>query len=111
MNRFDQFFSKSIPSVSEKELVILQLLVNGDELYGLEMVKTASGHLKRGTVYVTLNRMENTGLVESRLVTAPEGKTGPSRRAYRITAEGHRLFDAVNVFASSLKIATEGGVL
>lgn len=78
-----------IPSLSKKEAVILHLLVNEGDMYGLEMIR-ASNELKRGTVYVTLGRMAEKGYVESRLEDAPEG--GVARRVYRATGCGRRVF-------------------
>jgi len=49
--------SMNIPRVSNKEHLILSLLAGIGEQYSLEIVKNSEGKLKRGTVYVTLNRM------------------------------------------------------
>lgn len=76
-----------IPKLSKKEVVILDLLVNQDRMYGLEMVR-ASDELKRGTVYVTLSRMAEKGYVESKLEDAPE--SGVARRVYQVTGHGKR---------------------
>ena len=56
-----------LPSLSGKEGLILDLLGRSREMYGLELVTASVGELKRGTVYVTLGRMEAKGLVESNL--------------------------------------------
>lgn len=73
------------PSISRLEGLILDLL--GDaERYGLELVGASDGALKRGTVYVTLARMEAQGLVTSRHEDAPPGQGGLPRRLYRRTA-------------------------
>src|SRR3954467_90565 len=48
-----------------KERLILELLASLGPLYGLQLVEHSDGALKRGTVYVTLGRMEAKGLVES----------------------------------------------
>jgi lipopolysaccharide export LptBFGC system permease protein LptF len=42
------------PRLSAKELLILELLVRDNAMYGLELVAASRGQLKRGTVYVTL---------------------------------------------------------
>ena len=55
-----------VPRVSEKERLILELLIAQGELYGLQLVRASKGRLKRGTVYVTLGRMAEKGFVESR---------------------------------------------
>jgi PadR family transcriptional regulator PadR len=74
---------------SSKEVVVLDLLAGETELYGLEMVDTSQGALKRGTIYVTLSRMEKKGYVESWLDQATPSQ-GPPRRLYRITLLGRR---------------------
>jgi DNA-binding PadR family transcriptional regulator len=50
-----------IPRLSGKEFAILNLLVTNGEMYGLEMVRALPSTLKRGTIYVTLSRMEEKG--------------------------------------------------
>ena len=51
-------------TVSPKELLVLELLRH-QELYGLQLVAASRGRLKRGTVYVTLGRMEEKGYITS----------------------------------------------
>lgn len=82
-----------LPNLSKREAQILELLVGEpDGMYGLEMVRTSS-ELKRGTVYVTLNRMAEKGLVESRREDrGSEG--GLSRRVFTVTGLGQRTWKA-----------------
>jgi PadR family transcriptional regulator, regulatory protein PadR len=82
-----------VPTLSRKESLILELLVEHDEMYGLELV-AASRQLKRGTVYVTLGRMEEKGYVTSRLEEAPPRAGGLPRRVYRPTPLGRRVLTA-----------------
>ena len=49
----------------KKEQRILELLVSEGPQFGLQLVDASHGELKRGTVYVTLARMEAKGLVDS----------------------------------------------
>jgi len=77
-------------TVSPKELLVLDLLVRDGELYGLQLVAASKRRLKRGTVYVTLGRMEDKGYITSRLDEPPkvEGRDGavdrrPSRQVNR----------------------------
>lgn len=79
---------------SGKEAKILQLLVAHGELYGLDLVKRSDGSLKRGTVYVTLDRMEGKGFVESRQEAAPAHAGGMPRRMYKVTGLGERALRA-----------------
>ena len=83
-----------IPRLSVKESLILDLLAHGDELYGLQLVAASKGRLKRGTVYVTLGRMEDKGYVTSRAEDAPDGAGGLPRRLYEATPFGLRVLKA-----------------
>jgi DNA-binding PadR family transcriptional regulator len=56
-------------------------------------VAASRGRLKRGSVYVTLGRMEQKGLVRSRVEARPG--EGPARRLYEPTAQGRRVLTAV----------------
>ena len=58
-------------------------------MYGLDIVRRSGGSLRRGTVYVTLSRMEDRGLVEGLRVAQDHGLP---RRAYRVTHEGRQEF-------------------
>ena len=55
-----------LPKFSSAERQIIELLVEHEELFGLQMVELSGGRLKRGTVYVTLGRMQEKGYLESR---------------------------------------------
>ena len=81
-------------TLSEKESLILELLSQGSEMYGLQLVAASKRQLKRGTVYVTLGRMEEKGYITSHLEDAPADAGGLPRRIYRPTALGRRVFAA-----------------
>lgn len=76
------------PRVSPVEAEILSLL-RTKEFYGLELVKESS-MLKRGTVYVTLERMTDKGYVKSREAERAPHESGLPRRIYAITGLGQR---------------------
>jgi DNA-binding PadR family transcriptional regulator len=78
---------------SEKEFVVLSLLARHSELYGLELVSLADGALKRGTVYVTLARMQDKGYIRARR-PAGGAHSGLPRPRYRLTALGERALRA-----------------
>ena len=82
-----------IPTLSSKEALVLQLLVEHGELYGLQLVSSSRRSLKRGTVYVTLGRMEDKGYVRSRLEAPPVNAGGLPRRLYEATALGQRVLN------------------
>ena len=83
-----------IPTLPPKEALILELLVGESEMYGLQLVAASRRRLKRGTVYVTLGRMEEKGFITSRLEDAPPEAGGLPRRVYEPTAFGRRVLDA-----------------
>jgi PadR family transcriptional regulator, regulatory protein PadR len=79
-----------VPTLSGKEHVILELL-GSREMYGLELVTESGGALKRGTVYVTLGRMEEKGYVTSRAEEASPAQGGLPRPLYQSTPYGREL--------------------
>jgi len=91
-----------LPRLSAKETLILELLARGEELYGLQFVAASKGRLKRGTVYVTLGRMEAKGYVTARAEDAPAGAGGMPRRLYEATPHGVRVLKAWSMMAQHL---------
>jgi len=89
---------EATPRLSQKELLILEMLLEAGEMYGLEMVEGSRGRLKRGTVYVTLGRMADKGYVTSRQAERGPGEAGLLRRLYRATPQGARLAKAWATF-------------
>jgi DNA-binding PadR family transcriptional regulator len=83
--------NERLPKFSAAERLILELLVQKGELFGLQMVEQSAGRLKRGTVYVTLGRMQEKGYLESRQEPLPEGAIGLPRRLYRPTGYALRV--------------------
>lgn len=92
-----------IPKLSRTERLILELL-SGDEMFGLQLVEQSKGALKRGTVYVTLGRMQDKGYVESWTEQQPVGAIGLPRRLYRPTAYGARVLAAWESVARTFKL-------
>ena len=94
-------------NLSSKEAAILeQLVVAGSaELYGLQMVKASGDRLKLGTIYVTLNRLEDKGYVTSRKEVDAQ-QTVP-RRLYRISGAGARAFHVYMAGMTAMANATE----
>jgi PadR family transcriptional regulator PadR len=92
--------------------VILELLVEHGELFGLALVAASGGRLKRGTVYVTLGRMEEKGYLDSRQEPLPPGAIGLPRRLYTPTAHAVRVLaawrGAARIYAGA-SLTTETG--
>ena len=79
--------------LTAKEREILKLLIgHGAEMYGLEMVARSDGRLTRGSIYVLLDRLEQRGLVSSRVEERTPRTSGISRRLYQPTGHGRRVF-------------------
>lgn len=87
---------------SRTERLILELVADR-EAFGLELIQRSGGRLKRGTVYVTLGRMQEKGYVESRTEALPPGAIGLPRRLYRPTAYGLRALDAWRLVVQALR--------
>lgn len=91
-----------IPTLSAKESLILSMLVPGGEMYGLEIVRESDGGIKRGTVYVTVNRMEEKGYVDSRKEEKDPTVPGLPRRLYKATGYGISVFNLWQHAANTL---------
>lgn len=76
--------------LNTKEKLVLDMLIQRGESYGLDMVKVSGGTLKRGTIYVTLGRLMDKGYVTCRT------SLWSNRRKYRATGLGERMFRAVS---------------
>ncbi|HEY0047982.1 MAG TPA: helix-turn-helix transcriptional regulator [Pyrinomonadaceae bacterium] len=86
--------NNNFPKLSAKEMLILEMLIGKGEMFGLEMVEASSGNLKRGTIYVTLQRMGDKGYIESREEPRSMPEIGIPRRKYLATGLGERVFQA-----------------
>ena len=70
---------------------MLELLAAKGAMYGLQLVSGSRGRLKRGTIYVTLGRMEEKGYLTSRPDDEPSETGGLPRRLYEPTALGREV--------------------
>jgi len=70
-------------SIPKKELLVLEILAASGPMHGLGLVTESGEALKRGTVYVTLGRMEAKGFVMSEQEPSHPGAIGLPRRIYR----------------------------
>lgn len=75
-----------------EQLVLLAVLQVGDEAYGIPVRdaihRLAGRDLTFGTIYKTLNRMEEKGLVRSRVGRDSPVRGGRRTRCYVVTAAG-----------------------
>ena len=103
------------PTMSGKEAVVMELLLRNPatEMYGLELVKDSRKQLKRGTVYVTLSRMEDKHFIESKLEEKRDDASGLPRRLYKATGYGQRVFEVWQMARElgRLRTADLGGAL
>ena len=77
-----------------EQLVLLALLRLGDGAYGMAVrreIETRAGRdASIGAVYATLDRLEEKGLVKSRLGEASAARGGRAKKCFSITAAGAR---------------------
>lgn len=84
--------TNNFPKLSQKEMLILEMLIGKGEMFGLEMVEASEGDLKRGTIYVTLQRMGDKGYIESREEPRQSPEIGIPRRKYWATGLGEKVY-------------------
>jgi DNA-binding PadR family transcriptional regulator len=90
-------------TLSAKEMLILELLVANGEMYGLQLVAGSRRRLKRGTVYVTLGRMEEKGYLTSRAEEQSPDTGGLPRRLYQPTTLGRSVLKTWRAAAAQLR--------
>lgn len=75
-----------------QQMAMLAVARLGADAYGAgireELMKVAGRTVSVPTVYVTLVRLEEQGMVTSRDVASEEGRGGRARRVFALTAEG-----------------------
>jgi DNA-binding PadR family transcriptional regulator len=92
-----------LPSISSIESLIIDLL-REEERYGLELVEASDRRLKRGTIYVTLARMEAKGFISSRQEERNAAAIGLPRRMYRVTPYGLKVQKAYKLLREALAL-------
>jgi DNA-binding PadR family transcriptional regulator len=95
--------SSRLPSISPVESLIMDLLRH-EERYGLELVEASNRELKRGTIYVTLARMEIKGFITSRQEEPRPAAIGLPRRMYRVTPYGIKVHKAFKLLREALSL-------
>ena len=87
--------NNDIPGLSRIEFLIMNLLVSArGEMYGLQLVDVSGGALKRGTIYVTLSRLEDKGYISSRREAETIGGAS-ARRLYKTTGHGQKVYQSL----------------
>lgn len=75
-----------------EQLILLAVLRLGDSAYGVsvlnELEQVAGRCLTRATAYVTLQRLEEKGLLGSRLADPTPERGGRAKRYFRLTGAG-----------------------
>jgi DNA-binding PadR family transcriptional regulator len=80
--------------LGELEQMVLMAVLRLDDPYPVsvrnEINARAGVDLSRGTIYVTLHRLERRGLVESRLGDPTPERGGKAKRCFTVTPAGRR---------------------
>jgi DNA-binding PadR family transcriptional regulator len=75
-----------------EQMLLLAALRLGGEAYGVRLMEELEGRIgrrvSRGSVYVTLDRMETKGWIASEMSQSSPHRGGRPRRIVRVTAEG-----------------------
>jgi DNA-binding PadR family transcriptional regulator len=98
---------ESAPTLPPTERLILELLAESGPAFGLRLVELSNGRLKRGTVYVTLGRMEAKGFLSSQQEELPRGAIGLPRRQYQPTPLGLRALRAWGRYLEDLQLEVQ----
>ena len=80
-----------------EELILLMIMLLKDEAYGLairkELKEQANRTVTIGAVHGTVNRLEKTGFIESRLGGASDLRGGRRKRLFTITSAGKSILE------------------
>ena len=92
-----------------EQLILLAIVRLGDNAYAVsirrEIEARAGRPLSRGTVYVTLDRMQRRGHVDSWFAAPTPERGGKAKKFYRVSPEARR---ALTVARDSLLTMWEG---
>jgi len=99
-----------------EQSVLLSILGLDDDAYGRAILNGVQQSLKRsvsaGAVYSTLDRLETSGLVKSRLAAGTAVRGGRARRYYTVSAAGRRALretrQALTAIWKDVKLTAEG---
>jgi DNA-binding PadR family transcriptional regulator len=86
---------------SQREAAILSILINGEK-YGREIrneyEERTGRSLPLGALYVTLSRMEDGGLVNSRMGESVHERGGNRRKYFKMTGLGEHALSAFEAY-------------
>jgi PadR family transcriptional regulator PadR len=89
-----------------EQAVLLAIVRLRDQAYGRAILQEVQGRLERdvaaGAVHATLGRLEEKGLVASRLGTGTPVRGGRARRFYRLQPTGLRALNEARAAVDSL---------
>ena len=89
-----------------EQAVLMATLRLGKDAYGRTILKEAQSRLKRelaaGAVYATLDRLEDKGLITSRLGEGTAARAGRPRRYYAIEGVGVRALNESKAVADNI---------
>src|SRR5215471_15601394 len=90
-----------------EQLVLAAILTLGDDAYGVSIHTKVSGlaapkPISLGAIYVTLDRLEDKGLVSSWLSDPTSERGGRAKRCYRLKAIGERALEESAVTAKRI---------
>lgn len=99
-----------------EQMVILAILRLGDDAYGMtvrrELERTAARNVTFGTVYGTLDRLEEKGFVSSRHADPEPVRGGRARRYFRVEPQGElalvRARDMMGRLWDGVQLASDG---
>jgi|SRR6267378_2468514 len=98
-----------------EELVLLAILNQGDEAYGVTIHEALEEATNRsitiGSLYTTLSRLEEKGLVESWVGEPTAARGGRAKRHYKVKGSAQSLLrDVDSARRRLMKLKTLGGV-
>ncbi len=75
-----------------QEIVLLTILILGDQAYGVsiqvEIGKRLTRHISRGALHSALSRLSDKGFINSNMGGATEQRGGRRKRFYRVSNKG-----------------------
>lgn len=96
-----------------EQLLLLATLRVGDGAYAAalldDLAETADRSVSLGTIYVTMVRLEERGLVASELGAPTAQRGGKAKRLYRVTEEGREALERARSILERMWRGVEGG--